>query len=120
MKKVLIVDDAKFIRTVYKTKFNSAGIDVELAEDGETAFGKAKETKPDAVLLDVIMPKKDGFEVLKEFQADEELKKIPVIVFSNLSQQDDIDKVLELGAKKYLPKDNSMPNQIVEEINKFL
>ena len=116
--KILIIEDDKFIRTVYKSQFNQENFEVELAQDGEEGWQKIIDTKPDLILLDMILPKKDGFSILEDLQKDEELQKIPVIVFSALSQQSDIDKAMKLGAKKYLPKDQYTPKQIIEEIKK--
>jgi two-component system, OmpR family, response regulator VicR len=113
--KVLIIDDDNFIRTVYKSALNQENIEVEVAADGDEGLAKAKQFKPDAILLDMILPKKDGFEVLKGLKS----KKIPTIVFSSLHQQGDIDEALRLGAMKYLPKDQYSPGQIIDEIKKL-
>ncbi|MBI5306339.1 response regulator [Candidatus Wolfebacteria bacterium] len=118
--KVLIIDDDKFIRTVYESQLQQENIDVELAPDGESGLVKAKSAKPDLILLDMILPQKDGFEILKELKANSNLKNIPVVVFSSLSQQNDIDEAFKLGAIKYLPKDTYSPAQIVEEIKNIL
>lgn len=118
--KVLIIDDDKFIRVVYKSGFVHEGIEVELAQDGEEGIQKAKSFVPDLILLDIILPKKDGFELLEEIKKDPKLKDTPVIVFSALNQQPDIDRAMELGAMKYMPKDNYMPNQIIEQVKKIL
>ncbi len=118
--KVLIIDDDRFTRLVYQSQLSQENIKVDLACDGEEGLKKIKETKPDLILLDIILPKKTGFEVLENIQKDPELKKIPVIVFSSLSRQSDIEKAMKLGAKKYLPKDSHTPKQIVEEIKKIL
>jgi CheY-like chemotaxis protein len=118
--RVLIIDDDKFIRVVYKSGFVHEGIEVDLAQDGEEGIEKARESSPDIILLDIILPNKDGFEFLEEAKKDDILKKIPVIVFSALNQQPDIDRAMGLGALKYMPKDNYMPNQIIEEVKKIL
>lgn len=118
--KVLIIDDDHFTRTVYKAQLSQENIETCLACDGEEGCAKIKETKPDLILLDIILPKKTGFEVLEDLQKDPELKDIPVIVFSSLNRQSDIEKAMKLGAKKYLPKDSHTPKQIVEEIKKIL
>ena len=118
--KVLIIDDDKFIQAIYKSGFVQEQIEVELAKDGEEGLEKAKKYAPDIVLLDMILPKKDGFEFLEEAKKDPLLKKIPIVIFSALSQQTDIDKALELGALKYMPKDSYMPNQIIGEVKKIL
>jgi DNA-binding NarL/FixJ family response regulator len=88
----------------------------KLAQEG---LEKVKSLKPDLILLDMILPGKSGFDILGELQTDAELKKIPVIVFSSLSQQSDIDEANKLGCSRYLPKDNYSPKQIVDEIKKI-
>ncbi len=118
--KVLIIDDDKFIRTVYQSEFNQENIEAEVAENGEAGLEKAKSGKPDLILLDMMLSEKDGFEVLGELKSDTSLKSIPVIVFSSLNQQSDIDEAMKLGAVKYLPKDAYSPKQIVEEAKKIL
>lgn len=118
--KILIIDDEKFVQAIYKSGFVKEQIDVDLAKDGKDGLEKAKQSPPDIILLDLIMPEMDGFEFLEEAKKDEDLKKIPVVVFSALSQQSDIDKALSLGALKYMAKDIYMPNQIIEEVKKIL
>ena len=117
--RVLIIDDDKLIRTIYKFKLSQENIVVELAESGEAGLEKVKSSKPDLILLDMILPGEDGFNVLKKLKSNPESKKIPVIVFSALSQQSDIDEAMKLGATKYLPKDKYSPEQIIEEIKKI-
>ena len=82
--KILIVEDDHFFQKFYSIKFKEASFEVEIAGNGDEALGILKSYKPDVILLDIIMPKKDGFEVLKELQKNNELKKIPVLVFSTL------------------------------------
>jgi len=118
--KVLIIDDDKFTRTVYESELHQENIDAVLAEDGERGLALARESKPDLILLDMILPKKSGFEVLEDLQRDPELQNIPVVIFSSLRQQHDIDEAMKLGAVQYLPKDSHSPKQIVEEIKKIL
>lgn len=118
--KVLVIDDDKFIRLVYESKLKKEGFIVSSAQDGEEGFEKISKEKPDLVLLDMILPKKNGFAILEEMGSDAKLKKIPVIVFSALSQPSDIDRALKLGAKRYLPKDEYSPTEIVNEVKKIL
>ncbi|MEK7453104.1 MAG: response regulator [Patescibacteria group bacterium] len=118
--KVLIIDDDNFIREVYKSELNQENIEVELAESGEVGLEKVKSIKVDLILLDMMLPQKSGFDVLTELKKDAELSKIPVIVFSSLSQQSDIDEAKRLGCLMYLPKDTYSPNQIVDEIKKII
>lgn len=119
--KVLLIDDDNFIRKIYKFELSKENIEVDLAESAEIGLEKIKSSKPDLILLDMMLPGKNGFDVLSELQADEELKKIPVIVFSSLSQESDIKKAMDLGCAKYLPKDTYSTNEIIGEIkNIFL
>ena len=118
--KVLIIDDDVFVRTVYESELHQENIEVVLAGDGNAGMEIARAEKPNVILLDLIMPNKDGFTVLAELKADPELASIPVIVSSVLGQQSDIDEVMSLGAIKYLPKDLYSPNQVIEEIKKTL
>ncbi|MBC7074307.1 response regulator, partial [Candidatus Parcubacteria bacterium] len=96
------------------------GFEVFEAQDGAEGLQKIKEIKPNLVLLDLILPEKDGFEVLEEKKRDEEIKNIPVIVLSNLGQKEEIDKALALGATDYMVKANFSPNEIVEKISLIL
>ncbi len=116
--KVLVIDDDKFIRTVYATKLKAAEFEVDSASDGEKGYEKVKTFKPDLILLDIMMGEKDGFEVLKKLKEDN--NKIPIVVFSSLSQQSDIDKAMQLGCNKYMPKDQNSVSEIIDEIKKML
>lgn len=118
--KILIIDDDNFIRKFYKYKLEQEGYRVILAEDGMQGIEIAKREKPNLIMLDMMLPKKDGFEVLADLQKEKELKGIPVLIFSGLGAQGDIDKALEMGATLYLPKDRYSPDQIIKEISKIL
>jgi len=102
--KILLVEDDKFFQLFYANKLREKNLEVEVATDGEDGLAKMRQVKPDMVLLDIIMPKKDGFEVLKEVAKDESLKTIPIIVFSTLGQEEDVKKALSLGARDYISK----------------
>lgn len=102
--KVLLIEDDRFFRQFYATKLKEQNIEIETAEDGEQGLLKMKITKPDIVLLDLIMPKKDGFSVLKQRYKNSKLKKIPVIVLSTLGQEQDVEMAKELGANDYINK----------------
>ena len=118
--KVLLAEDDKFISRAYQDGLGRAGFEVISALDGEEALEKIKKTIPDIILLDVIMPEKNGFEVLEEIKADNKLKKIPVIILSNLGQDTDIQKGRELGAVDYLIKSNFSIGEVVEKIKKYV
>ena len=120
MKKILIVEDDKFLRELIARKVIDEGFNVSEAIDGEEGIKKIKEEKPDMVLLDLILPGIDGFEVLTRMKEDPALSSIPVIIFSNLGQKEDIEKGLKLGAIDYLIKAHFTPGEIIEKIKSNL
>ena len=119
-KRILLVEDDEFLAELYATKLNLEGYQVELAGDGEKGLRLAKSGKPELILLDIILPKKDGFEVLKELKADPVTKPIPIILLTNLSQRDEVKKGLDLGASDYLIKAHFMPSEVVKKISQLL
>ena len=118
--KILLVEDDTFLLGMYASKFELEGFKVILAEDGEKAVRAATKERPDIILLDIILPKLDGFEVLKQLKADIATAKIPVILLTNISQRDEIEKGLKMGAEDYLIKAHFMPSEVVEKIKKTL
>ncbi len=102
--KLLLIEDDTFFREFYSAKLQQEGMEVEMASDGDEGLKKADEIKPDIILLDIIMPKKDGFDVLQSLSQNATLKKIPVIVFSTLGQESDVEKAKKLGAVDYINK----------------
>ncbi len=102
--RILLIEDDSFFQNFYTKKLKEKNFEVEVAVDGEEGLSKMKQATPDLILLDIIMPKKDGFEVLKEMSQVETLKVVPVLVFSTLGQEEDIKKALSLGAKDYIRK----------------
>ncbi len=119
-KKVLLVEDEKMLAEMYATKFSMEGYGVEKAFDGAQGLELAKSVNPDIILLDVIMPKLDGFATLKQLKADPKLKAIPVIMLTNLGQEDDLKKGKELGATDYYVKSNHSPSEIVDKVKAVL
>lgn len=119
-KKILIVEDDRFLRELMARKLREGGFEVIEAGDGEEGLKKIKETKPDLVLLDLILPSIDGFEVLSRKKEDPEIEKIPVIVLSNLGQREDIEKGLALGAIDYMVKAHFTPSEIIEKVKNIL
>lgn len=118
-KKVLVVEDDPFLHNLladYLTVLRKRGVVVELVTNGEEALRKARELKPDIMLLDIVLPGKNGFEVLEELRAEEQFKTLPVIIISNLSQPQDIERAKKLGVSEYLVKANFMPNEFVDKI----
>ena len=117
---IFIIEDDKFLRELIVRKLNEEGFDVSEAIDGEEGIKGIKEKKPDLILLDLILPGIDGFEVLSQIKSDSELSSIPVIIISNLGQKEDIEKGMKLGAVDYLIKAHFDPNEIVEKIKTTL
>ncbi|MBI4836956.1 MAG: response regulator [Candidatus Portnoybacteria bacterium] len=120
MKKILIVEDDNLIAEMYAGKFKKAGYEVAVAKDGLEAITKAKENKPDLVISDIVLPNKDGFEILQTIKNDPELKSTKVILFTNLGEPENIKKGIESEADAYLIKAHSTPSQIVEKIEEIL
>jgi len=119
-KKILIVEDDKFLRELIVRKLTNENYDVVQAVDGEQGLQKTKEDKPDLILLDLILPGIDGFEVLAQKKEDPFIASIPVIVLSNLGQKEDVDKGLSLGATDYLIKAHFTPGEIIEKVRNII
>ena len=119
-KTILFVEDEPTLQKVAGEILRQEGFIVKSATDGEEAMRIIKTEKPDLVLLDLILPKKDGFEVLKEMKADTQTKDIPVIILTNLEGTQDIERALELGAMNYLVKANYELDDIVKRVKDVL
>lgn len=118
--KILLIEDDPFLLNMYATKFELENFNVVVADDGEKGAKLAVEEHPDIILLDIILPKKDGFEVLEIIKADEKAKNIPVILLTNLSQKNEIEKGMSMGANDFLIKAHFMPSEVVEKIKKII
>ncbi|MFH1632233.1 MAG: response regulator [bacterium] len=116
MAKVLIIEDDKFLSKIYATKLKKEGIDADFALDGVEGLKKMREDKPSLILLDLILPKKDGFAVLEEMKADPKLKGIPVLILSNLGQESDIERGKKLGAKEFIVKSDTSIQEVISKI----
>jgi len=119
-KKILFVEDEPSLQKAISELLTQEGYEVFNAADGDEGLKTAKDKDPDLILLDLILPKKDGFEVLKELKADEKMKNIPVIVLTNLEGIGDVEKAIELGATTYLVKANYKLEDVVTKIKDFL
>ncbi len=117
---ILVVEDDEFLRGLIGHKLLSEGFSFFVAKDGREGLDKIKETKPDLILLDMLLPVMDGFEVLEEIKKDPEIASIPVIALSNLSSKEDIDRALQAGAIQYLIKSQSNPGVIIDTIREVL
>ena len=120
--RVLLVEDDAFLREICSKKLVKEGYTVYEAIDGEQALKGVREVKPDIVLLDIILPAIDGFQILSQIRADKDTKisKIPVIMLSNLGQEDDIKKAISMGANDYLVKAHFTTEEIVGKIRKMI
>lgn len=119
-KKLLVIEDDKFLRQLITRKLDKKDFNIIEAIDGEKGLDKIKEEKPDLVLLDLILPGMDGFEVLEKAKDNPETSSVPIIILSNLGQKEEIEKGLEMGAKDYLVKAHFTLGEIVEKIEQSL
>ncbi len=119
-KKILFIEDEPSLQKTINEIFTQEGFKILSALDGEEGLKLIKKEKPDLILLDLILPKKDGFEVLKEIKEDEETKDIPVIVLTNLEGVGDVEKALSLGAATYLVKASYELEDIVVKVKQIL
>lgn len=120
MKKILLVEDDSFLIDIYTTKLKESGFSVEVASEGDEAVRKAREDEFDLVLLDIVMPKVDGWDILRQIKAEPKSKDLKVIIISNLSQKEEVEKGMNLGAEKYLIKAHYTPSEVAKEIKEVL
>jgi len=120
MKKILFIEDESALQKTFGEILKQEGYEMTPALDGEIGLRLAKTQKPDLILLDLILPRVNGFEVLKKLKEDEATKDIPVIVLTNLEGVGDVDKAIELGATTYLVKAQYSLEEVVEKIKKVL
>ena len=118
--KILLAEDDRLICRAYEASLKQEGFEVACAHDGEEALQKLGDFTPDLILLDLIMPNKNGFEFLEAIKPDAKLKKIPVIVLSNLGQDSDVERAKSLGAVDYMIKSDSSIQKIVEKAREYL
>jgi DNA-binding response OmpR family regulator len=120
MQNILLVEDDPFLIDIYTTKLKESGFLVEVASDGEEAIRKVKEKPFDLMLLDIVLPKLDGWDILRQIKADSKLKDLKIIIISNLSQKEEVERGMNLGVEKYLIKAHYTPSEVVKEIKKVL
>ena len=118
--KILIVEDDRFLRELLITKLKKEGYSILEAANGDEALSQIKDSGPHLVLLDLVLPGTDGFQVLQLLRESIQNNTVPVIVLSNLGSREDIDKAMGLGAKEFLVKAHHTPQEIVEKIRKVL
>jgi len=119
-KKILIVEDERPLAHALELKFQHEGFDTTVCVNGKDALEEALKNKYDMILLDLIMPAKDGFQALKELKADPELKDIKVVVLSNLGQEEDKRRAMEAGALGYIVKANVSFREIINQVRRHL
>jgi DNA-binding response OmpR family regulator len=117
---VLLVEDDVFLVEIYQKKFEMENFKVSVAANGEKGLAEAKKKLPDIILLDILMPKMDGFAVLEHLKEDNNTKNIPVILLTNLGQKDDVERGLAEGAVDYLIKTHFKPSEVVDKVRKVL
>ena len=119
-RKILIIEDDFFIRELYERQFEKEGYVIEGAPDGPEGLLKANEIRPDLILLDIMLPKLNGLDLLRTLKSKPETKDIPVILLTNLGQESVIKEGFKIGAEGYLIKSAYTPSQIIEEVKEFL
>jgi DNA-binding response OmpR family regulator len=117
---LLVIEDDPLVSRMYQKAFKFEGFDVETAKDGHEGITKANEIKPEVILLDIMMPKMNGMEVLERLKTNDELKDIPVIVLTNLSGTQDAENALKRGALAYLVKSEYKPNEVAKKVKEIL
>jgi CheY-like chemotaxis protein len=120
MVKILIIEDDPYVQRVFKRMFYFKKYETEMASSGEEGLAIAKKTKPNLILLDIILPEMDGLVVLKKLKADPQTKKIPVLVLTNVAGDEKADEAIKLGAESYMVKVDFSPTQVLAEIDKYL
>lgn len=118
--KILVVDDDITLRDMYAERLRAEGYEVEIAQDGEQGIERANTFKPDLILLDIMMPKINGFTALDILKTTPSLKDIPVILLTALIQEDNKTKGMQGGAADYIVKSETMPKEVIEKIEKLI
>lgn len=119
MKKILLVEDEKIMSDLLTKKLTQAGYDVKVRDDGNAGLEEMRKENYDLILLDIIMPRKGGLEVLEEMKSDDYLKNVPVIIISNSGQPVELSRAKELGANDFLVKTEFDPQEILEKVKKL-
>ncbi len=118
--KILIIEDDPFLQSMYANKFEIEGFAVCVADDGKKGIRIVQKELPDIVLLDILLPEQNGYDVLKAIKADPATKDIQVILLTNMSQKNDIEQGISLGAAAYLIKAHFMPSEVVAKVKEVL
>jgi len=118
MKKLIIIEDEETLLNLLDKKLNQEGYSVDIARNGEEGLEKIRNNRPDLILLDIIMPKMGGFEVMEILKKDKELNTIPIIIISNSGQPVELDRAKELGVVDWLIKTDFDPQEVVDKVKK--
>lgn len=118
--KILIIEDDNFLAGMYAEKFQREEWEVLIASEGASGLKLAKKELPNVILLDILLPKKDGFVVLEELKAEKKTKEIPVLLLTNLGQKNDVERGLAAGAAGYLIKAHFMPSEVIEKVKQLV
>ena len=119
-KKILIIEDDEHISRIYEAKFSQEGVETVVVQSGEEAVASVRKEEPNLIILDIMLPKKDGFMILEEIKQDSKLASIPVLVISNLGQESDKERAFELGAKEYMVKVEYPVQEVIDKIKEYL
>lgn len=120
MAKILVIEDDALLSRMYQTIFVTNNYEVDVAVDGEEGLVKARKGRPTLILLDIMMPKLNGMEVLERLKSDPELRDIPVVILTNLAGNNDVQTALKLGAVRYIIKSENRPKQVEEIVRGIL
>ena len=118
--KILVVDDDPFILDMYVIKFKEQGFQIDTATDGKMALDRIEAGKPDIVLLDVVMPKMDGFDVIKKLQEDKRPRTFKILFLTNFGQKEDVERGILMGADGYIIKAHFTPSEVVKKVKELL
>ena len=118
--KVMLVEDDPFIRDIYQVKFSQEGFEVIVVDNGIKALKKLEQIIPNIILLDIIMPYMDGLETLKNIKSNEDWKKIPIIMLTNISEKEKISESEKYGVSNYLIKSHFTPSEVVDKVKNLL
>lgn len=117
---VLLAEDDNFVSDIYNLKLQKEGFQVILAQDGREAIKYLETEVPDIIMLDIMMPYADGMDVLAAIQKDEHLKHIPILMLTNLSDRENIDRAMSMGASDYLIKAHFTPSEVVQKVRELI
>jgi DNA-binding response OmpR family regulator len=118
--KILIIEDDPYVQRMYQRMFSFHKYRAEMASSGEEGLRSIKKEKPDLVLLDIILPKMNGLEVLKKIKKDSQTKNLPVLMLTNVGETETVEEATKLGAESYMVKADFSPAEVMEQVKKYL